>query len=84
MVARLMVIAAVALTIGTSAVADPPKAPARDSVPPASTPAKVVLASAEEVQAPAPAADQQAPTAPKRRAARVTTCRCGDPQPEQQ
>jgi hypothetical protein len=40
----------------------------------------VVFASAEDVRQP-PAADPQAPATPKRRPARVTTCRCGDPAP---
>lgn len=82
MYARLMVIAAAAL-IGTSAVAEPPKPAPRDSAPPASRPAEVVLASAEQVPQPAPVAEQQTPAPPKKRAARVTTCRCADQTPQQ-
>jgi hypothetical protein len=71
--------AAIALTIGSSAVADPPKNQLREATQPADRRPEVVLASAEDVRTPAPDAEQQSPTPPKRpRAARVTTCRCGD------
>ena len=82
MYARLMVIAA-ALTIGTPALAEPSKMPAPDSVQPPSRPAEVVLASAEQVPAPAPVAEPQNPAPPKKRAARVTTCRCAGQTPQQ-
>jgi hypothetical protein len=83
MSARLMMIAAAVLTIGTSALAEPARTEDHANQP-ASRPAAIVLASAEAAQAPAPAADQPTPPPAKRRAARVTTCRCGDPQPEAQ
>lgn len=81
--ARLMVIAAAALAFGTSAVAEPSKTPPRDAAQPTSRPAEVVLASAEQLPAPAPVAEQQNPTPPKKRAARVTTCRCAGQTPQQ-
>ena len=83
MTVRLMFIAAAALTIGTSALAQPARTEDHANQP-ANRPAAIVLASAEAAQAPAPApsADQPTPPAAKRpRTARVTTCRCGDPQP---
>jgi hypothetical protein len=82
--ARIL-IAATALTMATSGLAEPAKAPAAEAGKAASRPAQVVMASADQVEAPAPAADQPAATPAKRpRAARVTTCRCGDPaQPNQ-
>lgn len=84
MSARLTMIAAAALTIGTSALAEPARTGDHANQP-ANRPAAIVLASAETAQASAPAADQPTPPPAKpRRAARVTTCRCGDPQPEAQ
>jgi hypothetical protein len=55
-----------------------------DSHQPAPTakPAHVVLASADQPRPPAPDAAQPAPAPIKHRVGRVTTCRCGDPQPE--
>lgn len=77
---RLSIIAAaLALSAGVAVAASrqepsDPKAPA--SAQPA--PAQIVLASARDQ----PAAAAQPGTVPaKRRIARVTTCRCGDPQP---
>ena len=83
---RFMVIAAAALSISATAVAEPTQPAAHDASPPARPPAQVVLASAEQAQAPSPAPDQQPAAAPvKHRAARVTTCRFGDQveQPDQ-
>jgi hypothetical protein len=75
---RFMVIATAALTIGAAAVAEPTRPASRDPNPPAHPAAEVVLASAEQAQAPAPTPDQPSATPVKHRAARVTTCRCGD------
>jgi hypothetical protein len=90
MSARLTMIAAAALAIGTltthtAAFAEPARTQDHADQP-ANRPAAIVLASAESAQgqAAAPSADQPAPPQAKRRAARVTTCRCGDPQPEAQ
>jgi hypothetical protein len=79
--ARLTVIAAM-LTVGSAALAEPPKSQA---APPPSTqksPAEVILASADTTHAPNPDAGQPNAGPAKRRIARVTTCRCGDAQPE--
>ena len=81
--ARLVMFAVAMLAVGTAAVAEPPKAPAQAPPQQANYPAKVMLASADQVATPAPA-DQSASQPPKRpRAARVTTCRCGDQSAEQ-
>lgn len=81
--ARWMVIAATALTMAATAVAEPVQPVARDAAQPASQPRPVLLASAEQIRAPA-AGEQAAPSPVKRpRVARVTSCRCGDPDPEQ-
>ncbi len=83
MFVRFVLIAALALA-GEPASAAAPAKPISQPQAPQPAPREVVLASADDVTAPA-AASQQVPTAPKRRVGRVTTCRCGDQpaQPEQ-
>lgn len=82
--ARLMIIAAT-LTMGTPALADPPKTHDAPAAQAASSPAQVVLAAADESRDSAAATDQPAPAVKRPRVARVTTCRCGDQQaPDQQ
>jgi hypothetical protein len=74
--------AATALTFASSAnAAGPAAAPPRPSD--AATPrAPVVLASASVVQVPTPQnVTEQVPPAKKPRAARVTSCRCGEANP---
>jgi hypothetical protein len=78
MLVRSIVLAA-ALT-ATAAFAEPAKPQSQESSQTPSRP--VVLASAEGAKAPVAAADQQAP-AKRPRVARVTTCRCGDPVPQE-
>ena len=78
MLARSILIAA-SLTAATAVLAEPPKPQAQPPSQPSSRP--IVLASAETVKGPAAAADQQAP-AKRPRVARVTSCRCGDPVPQ--
>ena len=77
---RSLAIAAIsALFIGTSAMAEPtqPKLlPAQLDVQPAT----VVLASNTTV-VPNPGKEGQNVPSPKKRTARVTSCRCGDPEP---
>ena len=77
--ACLMVIAAV-LTVSGPAFAESPKTQAAPSAQPQQHPAEVVLAATETVRASAPASAQPNPAPAKRRVARITTCRCGDPQ----
>ena len=77
---RLMVIAAAALTIGTSAFAEPAKTHGSQATQPATPPATVVLASADTVRDPTPTASQNAAPVKRPRVGRVTTCRCGDQQ----
>ena len=89
MFTRTLLIASTILAIAAPAAADPAEPAQHETASaqaPTSRPAQVVLASAEQVQAEVPAESQVASTPPKRpRAARVTSCRCGDQaaQPEQ-
>jgi hypothetical protein len=78
MLARSMMIA-VTLAATTAASAEPPKAQVQQASQPSNRP--IVLASAEAMKSPAAATDQQAPAKPAR-VARVTSCRCGDPVPQ--
>ncbi len=81
--ARFVTIAAAVLLSGTSAsAAEPVKKPAPQAKQTQTRSTPVVLASADQVS---PDATSDATPPPvKRRAARVTTCRCGgDPQPVQ-
>ena len=88
MFTRTLLIGSTILAVAAPVAADPANPVQRESAvqAPANRPAQVVLASAEQVQAQLPADTQAAATPPKRpRAARVTSCRCGDQaaQPEQ-
>jgi len=68
-----------AVLIAGSAAAQPPKNMAAKPTTAKPRPVEVVFAAAETPHAPLP--DSQPSAAPaKRRVARVTTCRCGDPQ----
>jgi hypothetical protein len=79
--APLAAIAAAAVMTAAGA-AQPAKTDSRQPAPTHIVAAPVILASASEVRAPS-TADAQRPADPgKRRIARVTTCRCGDPQPD--
>ena len=80
MTARLMFVAATTLALATAAVAADPAKPDLHQAGAVQPQREIVLASAE-TKAPAPVANAQAPAPAKRRVARVTTCRCGDPQP---
>lgn len=87
MFARFVPIVAALLVSTSASAADAPKAPVQPAArQQPSRPGPVMLASADDMRAPA-ATDEQAPTPPKHRVARVTTCRCGDvagqAQPEQ-
>ncbi|MGH6658300.1 MAG: hypothetical protein ACREBK_00725 [Sphingomicrobium sp.] len=89
MTVRLIIFAATAMSAAAIATAQPAQTTAgRESDQPTSQPtdlpANVVLASVERPPNPdeaAPVADAQPPATPVKRprAARVTTCRCGDP-----
>lgn len=76
--ARFVTIAA-ALALSSAAGAEPAKTKAPQPTRAQSRPAPVVLASADQVVGPAAGANQATPV-PKRRAMRVTNCRCGDGQ----
>jgi len=75
--ARFVLIAAATLLSGSAFAAQPAKPAPRPPAQPEPATPKVVLASAEVAQAQTPAA-QQGQATPKRRAGRVTNCRCGD------
>ncbi len=79
---RFVLIAVIALASEPAFAAVPAK-PVPQAQP-QQAPHEHVLASADEVGT-SPAIHQQAPSPPKRRIGRVTTCRCGDQaaQPEQ-
>ena len=79
--ARLLIVAVSGLSLGAAAAAEPAKAPVRSADQPAKQVAPVVLASADEIRAPAEAEQQTAAPAKRERRARVTTCRCGDQTP---
>ena len=84
MLVRKLLIAGAAMSFTAMAAAEPAKPVAQGATQPVNRPAEVVLASAEQVSVPSPAAQDpnavaQTPAAPvKKRAARVTSCRCGD------
>lgn len=81
---RYLLIAAAALAMTTNAVAEPAKPVPQPATQPAERPAEIMMASAEQVQTPAPIAAQAQESAPVKRprAARVTSCRCaGQNQP---
>jgi hypothetical protein len=81
--ARFMMMAAV-VALAAGAGAQPVKTPIQGNGQGPIRSAPVVLASADRVTPPTANADPVAVPV-KRRAARVTTCRCGgDPQPESQ
>lgn len=77
---RLIVLATV-LAVSSPAAAETPKSPPAQASQQAPQPQVAVLASAETVRAVPSDASQPAPAQPKRRFGRVTTCRCGDPEP---
>jgi len=79
---RVVMIAITVWSMAAIAVAQPGKDEPKNSKPVvAQTP--VILASAGDVRRPSPA-EVSRPAEPARRPTpRVTTCRCGDPQPEQ-
>jgi len=76
------IVMAILLACGSQALAGQPKGAPAHPAPSQQAAHAIVLASAETVQAEAPEAAQPAPAQPKHRFARVTTCRCGDPQPQ--
>jgi hypothetical protein len=79
---RVVMIAISAASMAAAAAAQPGKDEPKNSKP-AAAQTPVILASASNVRRPSPT-DANRPTEPARRPApRVTTCRCGDPQPEQ-
>ena len=66
---------------GTPAVAETPRSLPPQAAQPQQPQAKAVVLASAEAAKPASEIVQPAPAEPKHRFARVTTCRCGDPQP---
>lgn len=75
------IVMAILLVPGGQVLAAPPKGAPVQPEPSQQTAPAVVLASADTVGPQAPVGTQPAPSQPRHRIARVTTCRCGDPQP---
>lgn len=73
-----VVAAALAGMTAPSMAAEPAKAPAPQPSTPANRPAEVLLASSAIRGAPQQHDGQVSPPAKRPRAARVTSCRCGD------
>jgi hypothetical protein len=82
-VMRIALIVAAATLVTAPALAEPHKPVSRDSQPQQRS-APVILAAAETPPAPTADSGQQSQTPAKRRVGRITTCRCGDPQPGEQ
>jgi hypothetical protein len=79
---RVVMVAIVTAAGAAAAVAQPDKdeQPVTPRTPAAPS---VVLASANEVRRPSPTNSEGPATTARRVTPRVTTCRCGDPQPEE-
>lgn len=83
MIARVLIVASATL-MSVGATAAEPSPPPREGQQASASAPRLLLASADDVHL-SPAAQQQAPEAPKpRRIARVTSCRCGDVPTQQQ
>ena len=79
---RVVLFAIIAGAIATASSAQPDK-DQREVKSPKSAAQPVVLASASDVRRPATAVADGSSQPVRRPAPRVTTCRCGDPQPGQ-
>jgi hypothetical protein len=78
----LFIAMATLLACGGQALADPPKSSPAQPAPSEQSAHAVVLASADAVRAEAAETVGPAPAQQRRRIGRVTTCRCGDAQPD--
>lgn len=78
---RVALIVTLAAALAAPAGAQPDKKDSQAKVPPASVAAQVVLASASDVKGPKVPETNRPAQSVRRPAPRVTTCRCGDPQP---
>ena len=78
---RIAMIALAATSIGAVAVAQPDKDEQSAKAPKPAAAGPVVLASAINVRRPSPTDSERAAEPVRRPTPRVTTCRCGDPQP---
>jgi hypothetical protein len=79
---RVVMIAAAAAAAASAAGGDQPDKDERHAnAPPPAAVAPVVLASANDVRQPSTKPAERSVEPARRPAPRVTTCRCGDPQP---
>jgi hypothetical protein len=83
MTIRALIVAIAASAATASGAAQPSKNESRPPTPTRPQAAPVVLASATELREQSTAETQRPAEPAKRRIARVTTCRCGDPQPDE-
>lgn len=72
------IIIAASLVLAWPAAAEQPGAPVQQASQPTDQRAPTVLASVDTAKLPTAVKADEAPAAPKKRAARVTTCRCAD------
>jgi len=72
------IVIAASLVLAWPASAEKPGAPVQPAAQPADQRAPTVLAAVDTAKLPAPVKVDEAAAAPKKRAARVTTCRCAD------
>jgi hypothetical protein len=79
---RLFIVTAGALTMSSTAAAEPSKAPPIAAAAGPVRPARVELASVDVTRSAAVPGQPDAQSAKRPRAMRVTTCRCGAPRPE--
>lgn len=80
--AHLLIAAAAALTLASTAVAEPAKAPVQKAAQPADRPAEVLVASVDTGRPELASAQDSGAPAKRVRKARVNSCRCGDQAPQ--
>ena len=73
-----IVVAASLVLAWPASAAEKPGAPVQPAAQPADQRAPTVLAAVDTAKLPAPVKADEAAPAPKKRAARVTSCRCAD------
>jgi hypothetical protein len=77
----MAIIAILATVSAADAIAQPDKSQQPTKAPKLASTAPVILASASDARRPSPANADRPSESTRRPAPRITTCRCGDPQP---
>ena len=72
------IVIAASLVLAWPAAAEKPGAPVQPAAQPTEQRVQTVLAAVDTAKLPVAVKAEDAPVAPKKRAARVTTCRCAD------